>query len=93
MLDVRLGGDPGESQELLRRLRSVGVEVQVNRVKPRSEGITHTYAVALVVGYEPDGGTAAVVAPAATGAAGVVRVPSTTGRALPAGDRRPRRRR
>jgi hypothetical protein len=45
MLQMRLEGDPAESDALLAVLAAAGVEVQVGTRKQRREGFTHTYAV------------------------------------------------
>ncbi|MGI5186487.1 hypothetical protein ACQEVZ_60675 [Dactylosporangium sp. CA-152071] len=89
MLQIRVEGDPAESQVLLDVLRAAGVEVQAGTVKRRAEGVSHTYAVAHLGGHlggpRPAGDTAPRPAERAdAAAAGPVRVPSTTGRALPA---------
>nr|MDT0660801.1 hypothetical protein [Micromonospora sp. DSM 115978] len=45
MLQIRVEGDPAESQALLDKLAQAGIEIQVGAAKRRSQGITHTYAV------------------------------------------------
>lgn len=55
MLQLRLEGDPAESDALLAVLAAAGVEVQVGTRKVRREGFTHTYAMARL----PEPGTPA----------------------------------
>ncbi len=81
MLQVRVEGDPAESQALLAVLAAAGVEVQVGTRKARAEGYTHTYAMVRL----PDDLAAE---------RGPVRVQASVGSppALPAAGRRPVRR-
>lgn len=82
MLQLRVEGDPAESQALLERLTACGVEVQVGASKARREGFTHTYAVVRLPDWAAPAGPAAPV-----------RAYAWVDRpALPAGDRRPERR-
>ena len=91
MLQIRVEGDPAESQALLDVLAAAGVEVQVGTRKHRAEGFTHTYAVARLAGWPPPTGPG----PASEASA---RPPYRTRAyveqaALPAGGSRPARRR
>jgi hypothetical protein len=80
MLQMRLEGDPAEARALYELLRAAGAQVQAGTVKARAEGFSHCYAVVALPDSDP-------------GPAGPVRVTVVQGRALPAGDRRPERRR
>lgn len=60
MLQIRVEGDPAESQALLDVLAAAGVEVQVGTRKRRAEGFTHTYAVARLDGWTALAGTGPV---------------------------------
>lgn len=57
MLQIRVEGDPAESQALLEVLAAAGVEVQVGTRRHRAEGFTHTYAVARLDGWAVPTGT------------------------------------
>ena len=91
MLQIRVEGDPAESQALLDVLAAAGVEVQVGTRKRRAEGFTHTYAAVRLDGWAPPTGADAAPEPAR-------RPPYRTHAyveqaALPAGGSRPARRR
>lgn len=53
MLQIRVEGQPAETDALLGVLAAAGVEVQVGTRKLRSEGFTHTYAMARLVDWPP----------------------------------------
>lgn len=85
MIGIRFEGDPAEEDAIITRMREAGIEVQVNRTKPRGAGVTHQYAMARLTDapWPPAG-----LAP--------IRVDSTLGQpapALPASNRPVRRRR
>lgn len=85
MIGIRFEGDPAEEDAIIARMREAGIEVQVNRTKPRGAGVTHQYAIARLsdMPWPPAG-----LAP--------IRVDSTLGHpvpALPAASRPVRRRR
>ena len=73
MLQLRVEGGLEETLALFERMRSAGIEVQPGTAKRRREGFTHTYAVARLVDEPAD----------ERPLRDRVRVPSTTGRALP----------
>jgi hypothetical protein len=94
MLQVRVEGDPAESQALLDVLAAAGVEVQVGTRKARREGFTHTYAMVRLTDWSAPVSAATAADGAAPGRRGAVWAEATLGTppALPAGDRRPARR-
>jgi hypothetical protein len=94
MLQVRVEGDPAESQALLDVLAAAGVEVQVGTRKTRREGFTHTYAMVRLAGWRAPAADAPDAGGAVPGRRGAVWAEATLGTppALPAGDRRPARR-
>lgn len=90
MLQIRVEGDPTESQALLDLLTAAGAEVQTVTRKHRAEGFTHTYAVVRLADWPAPG----IAAAPASDRRPPYRTTAYIGQpALPAAERRPARRR